>query len=603
MNRRHSAGEMAAWVIIAATALLSLLLARTAGAAVNGEASIEIHNRDTYVPMPLLKLTSKTVIEGPVARTRITYLAENRNEQRIEATVNLHVPRNTVLTAFGYYYGDRFIPGKMYDKDEAWKIYSAVTSRGRDPGIMDRPTQQDYHAQIFPVEPKRDLTVVIELVQMLPMDDAGSHFELPITQGRADGGRNGELREIAVDAEVLVRDHAPDEVSENLTPPDPPEAEETATVTEEAVRGGTMLRLARRFTPSDNWKIDLKRETDGFETALFSRMVGYGEGYYALAVSAPRGLRNPRLVLRSRPGTSLSLPTRFNDTEAFDGLHVVGRYSGRQRLYVTLLADNAKPRYFHVDLSGERVETLADNPAAALWADKRIAALNDATRRDFRPNIIRLSKRFSVVSPYTALLAIPKEELDYYRKVLAKQKIKTNTQWTGGGGGDPYIEVKAPVDADRVVAVFPTGEVKELVLDTEKQAWTGRFDIPFGTPAGEYRVTIIVVHRGGERSRFVLVYQNLLSAPTVAAGTGTTITAKRGAAVSVSVSGTGIRRAVAVAPWGERVDLSGKTGEWKGTLTIPKDWAAGKTRITVVLLDGAHNRTEVTLDVDVTDAP
>ena len=166
-----------------------------------------------------------------------------------------------------------------------------------------------------------------------------------------------------------------------------------------------------------------------------------------------------------------------------------------------------------------------------------------------------LSKRFTVVSQYTALLAIPAEELDYYRKVLAHQKIGTNTRAVGGGGGDPYIAVKAPADALQVVAVFPNGDIKDLTYSAAKALWDGRFDIPFGTPAGEYRVTVIIVHRDGTRSRFALLYQYLTGGPTVTRLDA--LQAASGGPFRLSVSGKGIARAVAVLPWGERVDLTG----------------------------------------------
>lgn len=560
-----------------------------------GTGSIEIHNRDTYAPMPIKTLTAKTLVDGPVARTRITYLIENKNTARIEATVNLFVPENTVLTGFGYYYGERFIPGKMYDKDEAWKIYSAVTSRGRDPGIMDRPTSQEYHAQIFPVEPNNDLKVIIELTQAVRMDSEGSHLEVPITQGQYYGNR-GNYREIQVEAAVTVRNHTTDEITENIGANASPEVAEL--VTRRDTQEGAYLGLRRTFNPTENWRLQIRRETKGLAKSIFSRMVGRREGYYALAISPPRELENPRLVLRSRPGTRHSMPNRFDDTAAYESLLVVGRYTRPQRLWVTVLSDNADPISLNVDLSGEEVESVGENPAAALWADKWIDALSNANRRDFRNDIIKLSQRFMVISSFTALLAIPQEELDYYRNVLAKQKVKTNTEWTGGGGGDPYIEVRAHADASRVTAIFPNGDIKELTFDALKSAWSGRFDIPFGTPEGDYRVTIVVVHKTGERTRFVLVYKNLLSAPQVLA-TSTILTAKRGAPLAVSVSGKGISRAVAVAPWGERAELSAKTGPWQGTLTVPATWQAGNQSITVVLFDGAHNRTEVTLDVDI----
>ena len=70
----------------------------------------------------------------------------------------------------------------MYDTDEAWKIYTAVTSRGRDPGIMDRPSPQDYHAQIYPSRGRGTTCASSsDSRQALTTDRAGSHFKLPLT--------------------------------------------------------------------------------------------------------------------------------------------------------------------------------------------------------------------------------------------------------------------------------------------------------------------------------------------------------------------------------------------------------------------------------------
>ena len=237
------------------------------------------------------------------------------------------------------------------------------------------------------------------------------------------------------------------------------------------------------------------------------------------------------------------------------------------------------------------------NPAAVCWADKRIAAIQDGGRPQERAEVVRLSKQFTVVSRFTALLAIPREELDYYKKVLARRNVSTNTRDTGGGGGDPYIAVKAPADARQVVAVFPNGDAKNLTFDAGRQVWDGRFVIPFGTPAGDFQVTVIVVHHDGARSRFMLVYRNLLSGPQ--ASDLTTLHARPGTPVSVQVTGDGIARAVAVAPWGERVELGADGDAWQASLHVPVDWPCGTSLVTLVLLDGAHDRTEVTLDLDV----
>ena len=136
-------------------------------------------------------------------------------------------------------------------------------------------------------------------------------------------------------------------------------------------------------------------------------------------------------------------------------------------------------------------------------------------------------------------------------------------------------------------------------MTRSKNLWDGRFDIPFGTPAGEYRVTVIVVHGTATRTRFALLYQYLTGGPKV--GQLQTLRARPGGPFRLSVSGTGIARAVAVLPWGERVDLadSGRHGLGVRRCASPPTGRRERHSITVVLLDGAHDRTEVSLDLDV----
>lgn len=109
-----------------------------------------------------------------------------------------------------------------------------------------------------------------------------------------------------------------------------------------------------------------------------------------------------------------------------------------------------------------------------------------------------------------------------------------------------------------------------------------------------------MVQANGTRTQFTLVYQNRLTGPQINPSALQTLQAQRGKPLSVSVEGQNIQRVTVLAPWGERVALSdAKQGAWQGTLTVPENQATGTTALTVILLDGAHNRTEVTLDLEV----
>ncbi|MCL5038168.1 MAG: hypothetical protein M1269_13835 [Chloroflexi bacterium] len=565
--------------------LAALLLSTCIWADTYYPDTIYSYNRDNGEYMPVKSLYSRTVVEGPVARTTLHYIIENKYTDRTEVCFNLFLPKDTLLTGFGYYYKGRFIKGTMYDTEEAWKIYRAVTSRGRDPGVMDRPSAQEYHAQIFPVEPKQDLKVELELVQVIDTDEKYLKFELPVAMPSIkDKQLYAQMRVEWLGAKAEQLNH---NFADRTSGP-----ETKITSWQEGDRA--VVKIAGQLTPDSNWIIRRSRPSQGLLTLTYSGFNGW-KGYYVTLISPPYEMTDFKATLSNHIGTGLSMPTLFSSIPAYGRIYIAGTYIYPGWTDIRLKErSGGKAVETDVRLSGRH---LSYNAAGPIWADKRIDILQNDYSKNNRDTVIKLSKKFNVVSRFTALLAIPKEELEYYKNVLAKEKIQTNTKSVGGGGGDPWISVKAPVDALRVVAVFPNGEAKSLNYDEKKKCWSGRFDIPFGTAAGTYRVTVILVHKDGKLTRFILEYDNLLG-ETISAN-ATTLTGKPGGSVILKVTGDGIERGVVVTPWGERYNLGKKDGHWEAGILIPKDTPAGKNMLTVVLMDGAHNRTEIEVDLDI----
>ncbi|MGO8672166.1 MAG: VIT domain-containing protein [Capsulimonadaceae bacterium] len=560
------------------------------------DTSLNIYTESPYSKLPLKSVHSSTRIEGAIAQTHIEYTFIDGMTQTMEVGLNFKLPDGAILNGFGYYYGSRYITGKIYDNDQAWQIYTAVTSHGRDPGIMDRPSQQDYHTQIFPVLPGQYLRVDVDLTQIMPTDEAGAHFTLPLQQS------SEVTRTTDIDAHVTVVNCR----GSLLTSSDPAH---TTTTSDGA---SASMRLTGNWLPRTDWVVTIARALPGVKVSAFSRLPASGKGTpahgsrrgalgaYAATISCPWALNDVRIKLSGRPRTSMASATRFGDVDRYGTIGFCGRYRRAGREYVTVRSSNHRPFTVSFELGSGRTAD-PENPAARVWADKRISALQDSPR-DRRTECVALSRRYTVVSNFTALLAIPKEELENYKRHMAADNADTNTQYTGGGGGDPYIWVNAPSDARQVVAVFPDGDAQNLTFDTNRKTWSTRFDIPLGMPAGTFDVTIIVVMADGARSRFVIEYDNLTRSPSAAVAGGP-LSAVPGGMLTVRVDAGGATRATLVAPWAEREPMTeggpGSDGSWSGALTVPTDWQPGTVPVTVVLYDGAHDRSEVTVDVSI----
>ena len=101
------------------------------------------------------------------------------------------------------------------------------------------------------------------------------------------------------------------------------------------------------------------------------------------------------------------------------------------------------------------------------WAKARVDALLEKIEREGEDRatideIIRLSKKYKFVTPYTSFLAVP-------RALLRPRVIRP---------GDPVLRVKTDESIVSVIALFPFGLIKPLRYLKEEDTWQTRFLAP-----------------------------------------------------------------------------------------------------------------------------
>jgi Ca-activated chloride channel family protein len=171
-----------------------------------------------------------------------------------------------------------------------------------------------------------------------------------------------------------------------------------------------------------------------------------------------------------------------------------------------------------------RVSQTAQLPASGaehaelprIWAQARVDALLEKIEREGEDRasideIVRLSKKYKFVTPYTSFLAVP-------RALLRPRVIRP---------GDPVLRLKADESIVSVIALFPFGPTKSLRYLKEEDTWQTRFLAPVDLPDGEYQVRLIMRDRDGhvyrEQKSFVIasktpVLRARLEKPRVHAG-------------------------------------------------------------------------------------
>jgi Ca-activated chloride channel family protein len=120
------------------------------------------------------------------------------------------------------------------------------------------------------------------------------------------------------------------------------------------------------------------------------------------------------------------------------------------------------------------------------WARARVDALLQKIEREGEDRatideIIRLSKKYKFVTPYTSFLAVP-------RALLRPRVIRP---------GDPVLRIKTDASISSVIALFPFGLVKPLRYLKSEDTWQTRFLAPCDMSDGAYQVRLILRDRAG----------------------------------------------------------------------------------------------------------
>ncbi len=157
--------------------------------------------------------------------------------------------------------------------------------------------------------------------------------------------------------------------------------------------------------------------------------------------------------------------------------------------------------------------------------------------------------------------------------------------------GDPLISVEVPADAQRVLAILPDGEIKVLEHNAASGKWEGRFDIPLYASEGRYSIKIMIILADGTRKSLTMGYSVDLTAPS---GKARVIGGKTAISLTLDTDDD-TARAVALLPWGERVELARSAStpdRFVGSAEVP-DNRGGEVQIEFVLTDRAHNRSSI----------
>ncbi len=134
-------------------------------------------------------------IEENVATTNIEQSFLNLSGQNLEVKMMYPIPAGAAINNSSLSMDGQMIEGKLYNSDEAQRIYQSIVQQRRDPSLLRYAGENLYEASIFPIPPNQEKKLKFSYTQMLTATAGIYDFKhiLSTSQHYSDGIGQYEL--------------------------------------------------------------------------------------------------------------------------------------------------------------------------------------------------------------------------------------------------------------------------------------------------------------------------------------------------------------------------------------------------------------------------
>lgn len=320
-------------------------------------------------------------IRGALCETTATYVFSNSGDEdaNYEVDFTYKTPKGQVITGFAYWMKEEKVPAFIVEKQRAANIYTAITSRQRDPALIERIDRETFRVRIFPVIGAKDLRIEIKSVQA----SVDGTFRMTIPSDART-----PLESIKLTVNGLKAEHQFRWLNSWSLP----------------ISNGRISIEKHQVVPPTELRITRQQQSGTIGYQSFGARSGSSTGYFVASVW-PTG----KQVL-GRPST---VGAQSRVLKLGNGWLVTGRYRPG-----TVPKVNVEGQLFVVDLAPKPV---ANNGALKMWAFEEIEAL--ANKASNRAAIVALSLRNGLPSRHTSWLAIPTEEREAFAYVIVRTEL------------------------------------------------------------------------------------------------------------------------------------------------------------------------------------
>ena len=270
--------------------------------------------------IPLQEERLIVTIDGQLAATTLTQVFQHDNSSPMEGQYRLRPGLGSKVEGFAYWNGEQKIIGEVFEREVAKTVYRNVTTRGRDPGLLEEDGAGAFTFKVFPINPREKKRVELRWTRWLDRHGATVKYRAPITRA---------------DAEIVI----------NLNGPVKNLKSSSHRLRIEKVNGGVRLRSegANGGGPVEiTWEVDEPEWTPD----AFVHANGKNDGWFALSLAAPDmpgavAAKDVTIVI-DRSGSMLGEPIAHARAAAMD---MIRRLDAKDRVNVISFSDEVDPLF------------------------------------------------------------------------------------------------------------------------------------------------------------------------------------------------------------------------------------------------------------------
>ncbi|GAB4463890.1 MAG: hypothetical protein OHK0029_33250 [Armatimonadaceae bacterium] len=137
-------------------------------------------------------VTVQATVRDGVAETEVVHIFRNRSNQPQEGDFLFPIPHGATVSSFTMRDGDKELPARLLDKDDATRTYEDIVRQKRDPALLTYQGRSALRARVFPIPPGKERTLTLKLVTVLPREGNAKKYTWTLVGPHLPGTKRPE---------------------------------------------------------------------------------------------------------------------------------------------------------------------------------------------------------------------------------------------------------------------------------------------------------------------------------------------------------------------------------------------------------------------------